>query len=196
MESGDRGLSNYGCGRCHVMRHCPTEYPKKCPPLHACPRLRKLIVSVAFGSLADIAVGPRHVRFTPKSGHCGARLVCVLCQKHDHLVGPREQRRRHGEAKLLFWSSGCPGWDSSNLPLEGSQARGAHSAASECQRVGSGLQQASVHHCLLLPSKRIGRTKVRSVSGMAAGGGGNGAARVIRESASASSTAEPELLMI
>ena len=59
-----------------------------------------------------------------------------------------------------------------------------------------GPQQASVPHCLLLPSKRIGRTKVRSVSGTAAGGGGNGAARVIRESASASSTAEPELLMI
>jgi len=59
-----------------------------------------------------------------------------------------------------------------------------------------GLQQPSVPHCLLLPSKRIGRTKVRSVSGTAAGGGGNGAARVSKESASASSTDEPELLMI
>jgi hypothetical protein len=33
------------------MRHCPTEYPKKLPPLHACPRLGKLIVS------ADVALG-------------------------------------------------------------------------------------------------------------------------------------------
>jgi hypothetical protein len=57
-------------------------------------------------------------------------------------------------------------------------------------------KRASVPHCLLLPSKRIGRTKVRSVSGTAAGGGGNGAARVSKESASASSTDEPELLMI
>src|SRR6516164_2452865 len=46
-----------------------------------------------------------------------------------------------------------------------------------------------------LSTKRIGRTKVRSLSGAAAGGGGNGAARVSRESASVSSTAEPELLM-
>ena len=37
---------------------------------------------------------------------------------------------------------------------------------------------------------------MRSLSGTAAGGGGNGAARVSRESASASSTVEPELLMI
>ena len=28
---------------------------------------------VRFGSLADIALGPRHVRFTPKSGHTSGR---------------------------------------------------------------------------------------------------------------------------
>jgi hypothetical protein len=54
-----------------LMRHCPTEYPKKRPPLHACPRLGKLIVSadVAFGSKADMAESNRDVRFTPESGH-------------------------------------------------------------------------------------------------------------------------------
>jgi len=56
-----------------VMLCGPTEYPKKRPPLHACPRLGKLIVSadVAFGSKADIAARPHNVRFTPKSGHSG-----------------------------------------------------------------------------------------------------------------------------
>ena len=39
------------------------------------------------------------------------------------------------------------------------------------------------------------KDEMRSLSGAAAGGGGNGAARVSSESASVSSTAEPELLM-
>ena len=29
-------------------------------------------LAVRFGSLADICSAKRHVRFTPKSGHCGA----------------------------------------------------------------------------------------------------------------------------
>jgi hypothetical protein len=131
----------------------------------------------------------------------------------DHLVGPREQRRRHGEAKRF-----C-GLEATRVGIAVTHPRRAvrlaaptrqhqsakglgavcatakpEAAAKRSARIR--LQQASVPHCLLLPSKRIGRTKVRSVSGTAAGGGGNGAARVIRESASASSTAEPELLMI
>ena len=49
---------------------------------------------VRFGSLADIGVRPRHVRFTPKSGHCIApQRMSAMCQKRtsavsfDHLVG-------------------------------------------------------------------------------------------------------------
>ena len=51
------------------MRHCPTEYPKKRPLLHAYLRLGKLFVSanVAFESLADIRSKKRDVRFTPKA---------------------------------------------------------------------------------------------------------------------------------
>jgi hypothetical protein len=30
----------------------------------------KLTLNVRFGSKADIALSPGHVRFTPKSGHC------------------------------------------------------------------------------------------------------------------------------
>jgi hypothetical protein len=30
--------------------------------------------NVRFGSKADIALGRRHVRFTPKSGHCSASI--------------------------------------------------------------------------------------------------------------------------
>ena len=42
---------------------------------------------VRFGSEADIALGPRHVRFTPKSGHQLTRLECPLCAKSGHLAG-------------------------------------------------------------------------------------------------------------
>jgi hypothetical protein len=42
-------------------------------------------------SKADIRAANGHVRFTPKSGHC---LI-------QHLVGERDQRGRHGEAKGL-----------------------------------------------------------------------------------------------
>jgi hypothetical protein len=28
-----------------------------------------IVANVRFGSKADIALGPRHVRFTPESGH-------------------------------------------------------------------------------------------------------------------------------
>src|SRR5215467_902624 len=45
-----------------------------------------------MGQKADIALGPRHVRFTPESGHHLARCACPLCAKaasFDHLVGAR-----------------------------------------------------------------------------------------------------------
>src|SRR3974390_2251822 len=37
--------------------------------------------NVRFGSKADIGVGPRHVRFTPESGHQLAALGCLLSAK-------------------------------------------------------------------------------------------------------------------
>jgi hypothetical protein len=89
------------------MRHCPTEYPKKRPPLHACPRLGKLIVSadVAFGSKADISACPRHVRFTSNSGHCRNSVV-------DHLtsflliarfiISPMRNRTRESSISSLY----------------------------------------------------------------------------------------------
>lgn len=45
-------------------------------------------------------------------------------------------------------------------------------------------------------AKRIGTMNESSLSAISAGGGGNGAARLIRSSASASSGADPELLTI
>jgi hypothetical protein len=39
------------------------------------------LVYVRFGSKADIALGPRHVRFTPKSGHQLSAFRCPLCAK-------------------------------------------------------------------------------------------------------------------
>ena len=57
---------------------------------------------VRFGSKADICSAKAHVRFTPKSGHLSA-----LGQKRtfhhsfDHLVGARDEPRRHGEAERL-----------------------------------------------------------------------------------------------
>ena len=41
------------------MRHCQTDYPKKRAPLHACPRLGKLIVS------ADVGLASIDVRLVP-----------------------------------------------------------------------------------------------------------------------------------
>src|SRR5262249_51453859 len=37
-----------------------------------------------FGSLADIALRPRHVRFTPKSRHWKSVAKCPLCAKSGH----------------------------------------------------------------------------------------------------------------
>src|SRR5215469_4992217 len=52
--------------------------------------LRKLRIfhstDVCFGSKADIALGPRHVRFTPERGHWRQQLVCPLCAKSGHYV--------------------------------------------------------------------------------------------------------------
>ena len=36
---------------------------------------------VRFGSKADIASRPRHVRFTPESGHSSAQWMSAMCQK-------------------------------------------------------------------------------------------------------------------
>jgi hypothetical protein len=40
--------------------------------------------NVRSASAADIGERPINVRFTPKSGHCGARLACPLCAKSGH----------------------------------------------------------------------------------------------------------------
>jgi hypothetical protein len=34
--------------------------------------------NVRFGSIADIGVGPRHVRFTPKSGHSALQHLIAI----------------------------------------------------------------------------------------------------------------------
>ena len=76
------------------------------PPKADIDRARR---DVRFGSLADIGVGPRHVRFTPESGHRNSVVECPLCAKSrdmrcslfDHLVGRGEQRRRNSHAKGL-----------------------------------------------------------------------------------------------
>ena len=39
--------------------------------------------NVRFGSKADMCSAKRHVRFTPKSGHCGCNYACPLCAKAD-----------------------------------------------------------------------------------------------------------------
>src|SRR5215831_15751476 len=39
---------------------------------------------VCFGSLADITLGPRDVRFTPESVHSVEQLGCPLCAKSRH----------------------------------------------------------------------------------------------------------------
>ena len=62
---------------------------------------------VRFGSKADIASGPLHVRFTPKNGHRGVRSPCPLCANSghsllfDHIVGSGEQRGRNGKPQRL-----------------------------------------------------------------------------------------------
>jgi hypothetical protein len=44
-------------------------------------QLHKRQGDVRFGSLADNAAGPHHVRFTPESGHRGCAYECPLCAK-------------------------------------------------------------------------------------------------------------------
>src|SRR5262249_31824985 len=56
---------------------------------------------VRFGSKADIGACPRHVRFTPKSGHRNSVVECPLCAKSglmqcskrslfDHFIGAEQ----------------------------------------------------------------------------------------------------------
>ena len=47
----------------------------------ACRSARTARPHVRFGSKSDIGACPRHVCFTPKSGHCGAASRCPLCAK-------------------------------------------------------------------------------------------------------------------
>ena len=49
---------------------------------------------VRFGSKADVAFGPRHVRFTPKSGHRRATVGCLLCAIRRHPVHARVKKGR------------------------------------------------------------------------------------------------------
>ena len=53
---------------------------------------------VRFGSKADIGVGRRHVRFTPKSGHWLSALGCPLCAKSGHSAS-QQNRALHGSPR-------------------------------------------------------------------------------------------------
>src|SRR5215469_5402348 len=66
------------------------------PPLH-----------VRFGSEADIAAPPTHVRFTPKSGHRNCALLCadgsqlpVWREIPEH--GSDQQERRHVANQMAY----------------------------------------------------------------------------------------------
>ena len=45
---------------------------------------RTTLPNVRFGSLADITTRPRHVRFTPDSGHSADELACPFCAISGH----------------------------------------------------------------------------------------------------------------
>jgi hypothetical protein len=47
-------------------------------------------VNFRFGSLADIVQRPRHVRFTPNSGHSSVQLECPKSAKSRHAFGSPE----------------------------------------------------------------------------------------------------------
>ena len=47
--------------------------------------------NVRFGSLADILTSPRHVRFTPDSGHSSVLLECPLSAISGHWVAGRAE---------------------------------------------------------------------------------------------------------
>ena len=53
--------------------------------------------NVRFGSEADIALGRRHVRFTPKSGHHRATVGCPLSEKNGHSA---PHNRRYGDRSI------------------------------------------------------------------------------------------------
>ena len=46
--------------------------------------VRSALGNVRFGSLADIEASPRHVRFTPNSGHWNSVVECPLYPKSGH----------------------------------------------------------------------------------------------------------------
>jgi len=59
-----------------------------------------LTAHVRFGSITDIEVSGMNVRFTPESGHRGARLACPLCAQTRTSQGPNRLpcwRRRVGD---------------------------------------------------------------------------------------------------
>jgi hypothetical protein len=80
----------------------------------------------ALGSKADIALGPRHVRFTPKSGHWRSEFRCPLCANSGHTtglarsivvlpLGNENQKQERGEYKQMnktgknIGAAGCKG---------------------------------------------------------------------------------------
>ena len=54
--------------------------------------------NVAVGSLTDIPTSPRHVRFTPESGHSVTLNGCLLIAKSGHLA----QRSLEGAASVAL----------------------------------------------------------------------------------------------
>jgi hypothetical protein len=61
---------------------------------------RLWVVQARDGSKADIALGPRHVRFTPETGHGGAPQSQQLNQGHNR-SGARSLFDRIDDAKIL-----------------------------------------------------------------------------------------------
>src|SRR5215469_9114894 len=54
------------------------------PSSSTCQRHDEVATHVRYGSKADIAAFPTHVRFTPKSGHRNSVGECPLCAKSGH----------------------------------------------------------------------------------------------------------------
>jgi hypothetical protein len=63
--------------------------------------------NVRFGSKADMTLWKGDLRYSPKSGHCPARLGCPLSpnRRHrglfDHLIGATDQWQRHCDTQVF-----------------------------------------------------------------------------------------------
>ena len=53
------------------------------------PQSRMACINVRYGSLADIVQRPRHVCFTPNSGHSSVRVGCPKSATSGHRGGTR-----------------------------------------------------------------------------------------------------------